>query len=391
MPFADKKTWEDTRPSCCKNSGVGGACDGWKKDCLLDVNALVKDAAKLAAADKAMVAMLAALKTGEGKLSSANDKDKDKVQRTKVLIKEWRTEVGKYETKIAEAQKKIAIANLASAEAEIDTAFDSVKKYQIALDELKKGLKEKVAAVQKLKPDEKTANAMDEGERKALEKKVATLAAQAVAISNEADQLSEGLLTDLGRFRNRGASGIGKDHGVDAQGQAELGKRFTEHKSPMDKFQLDGRTIKMLVHQLNVDQATIFQLLDKGWEVMKGYEKILNQVLVAVKETKDELSRRVNPGTSMKRLNETAPENAIELLFVSCQNQIDLYQKAQKRLEALTEQGVDHVPQDFRESTVLDLINAIKREMDEFEAAKKASDTEVMEGSAHGKAIMSRK
>jgi hypothetical protein len=391
MPFADKKTWEETRPSSCKDSGVGGACDGWKKNCPSDVNGLVKDGTKLAAAEKAMDAMLTALKMGEGKLSSAKDKDKEKVEPTKALIKEWRTEVGKYGTKVEEALKKIAIANRASADAEIDKAFDVVKKYHIALDEQKKGLKERVAAVQKLKPIPKTANAMDDGERGALEKKVAALVAEADTIADRVEKLADGLRTDLTSFRTRGAGGIAKDHGVDDKGQAELGKRFTIHKSLVDKFELDCKTIKMLVHQLNVDQTTISQMLDKGWEVMKGYEKILNQVLVAVKETKKGLPQKNNPGAVMKRLNETAPANAIELQLVNCQNQIDVYRKAQKRLEALTEKAVDHVPQDFRESTVLELIHAIKKEMDEFDAAKKASDSEVLEGIAHGKALLQKK
>jgi hypothetical protein len=31
MPFADRKTWENTRPSDIKDRGIGAACDLWKK------------------------------------------------------------------------------------------------------------------------------------------------------------------------------------------------------------------------------------------------------------------------------------------------------------------------------------------------------------------------
>ena len=232
---------------------------------------------------------------------------------------------------------------------------------------------------------------MQEGERKALNQKVGLLGAEAAAIALKAEKLAEGLRDDLTKFRGRGAGGIGKDHGVDDKGISELGKHFTAHKALMDKFELDVKTIKMLINQMNVDQTTISAMLDKTWNVMKGYEKIVKEVLLAVQLTKKDLPSKTNPGTIMKRLNATTPRNAVELQIVNCQNVIDAYRKADKRLLALTEKGVDHVPQDFRVGDVLKLINEIKREMNAFDDAKVASDKEAKEGIAHGQALLNPK
>ncbi len=34
MPDISKKIWQDTRPSECKDTGIGGAADNWKTTCV---------------------------------------------------------------------------------------------------------------------------------------------------------------------------------------------------------------------------------------------------------------------------------------------------------------------------------------------------------------------
>ncbi len=96
-------------------------------------------------------------------------------------------------------------------------------------------------------------------------------------------------------------TGIAKDHGVDEKTAVALTKRFNEQKVLMDKFELDAKTIGMLAHKANIDSTAIETRLEKGWEIMKGYKKVLEQVLHAMEETTKALSNTViakNPGAS---------------------------------------------------------------------------------------------
>jgi hypothetical protein len=88
MPFADKKTWEDTRPSGCKGSGVAAACKSWASACKATAG-IAGDSAKVDSARKAILEMQNALSAAEKKLEKVKTTDSKHAPTTK-LISDWK-------------------------------------------------------------------------------------------------------------------------------------------------------------------------------------------------------------------------------------------------------------------------------------------------------------
>jgi len=88
MPFADKKTSEDTRPAGCKGSGVAAACKSWASACKATAG-IAGDSAKVDAARKAILEMQNALALAEKKLEKVKSTDSKHAPTTK-LISEWK-------------------------------------------------------------------------------------------------------------------------------------------------------------------------------------------------------------------------------------------------------------------------------------------------------------
>lgn len=110
MPFADKKTWEKTRTSVCKGSGVGAACDAWKKHCG-DPDKVADDPKKASDAIKTINEMYEALKTARGKLAKAKKGDKQ-ADATKDLLDDWEKQTRAYQDKLNGAVVKAAAEEL---------------------------------------------------------------------------------------------------------------------------------------------------------------------------------------------------------------------------------------------------------------------------------------
>lgn len=94
MPFADKKTWEDTRPSGCKGSGVAAACKSWASACKPTAG-IAGDSAKVDAARKAILEMQNALAAAEKKLEKVKTTDSKHAPTTK-LISDWKKAAAAY-------------------------------------------------------------------------------------------------------------------------------------------------------------------------------------------------------------------------------------------------------------------------------------------------------
>jgi hypothetical protein len=88
MPFADKKTWEDTRPSGCKGSGVAAACKSWASACKATAG-IAGDSGKVDTARKAILEMQNALALAEKKLEKVKSTDPKHAPTIK-LISEWK-------------------------------------------------------------------------------------------------------------------------------------------------------------------------------------------------------------------------------------------------------------------------------------------------------------
>jgi hypothetical protein len=407
MPEIAKKTWQDTRPSDCKDTGIGGAADEWKKACV-DVKTLTDSKALATAGEKnkALVTAIAAA----GKALEPLKKHK-KYEATKALLDDWTTKTTAYATSLDHEQKrrmqvelenvkaakaakdKLDAKNLAAANAEIDEAFTTTAKYQLLMEANKKAIKEKVLDLQALIPSEADASQMTDQARKALTAKANTLAAEVARISLDTNKIGEGLRKDLTSFRLRGASGIAKDHGVNEKDASALSKRFNDQKALMDKFELDGKTIQMLAHKANVDSTAIETRLEKTWDVMKGYKKTLDQLLYAVAEVTKALANTViakSPGAQLKSWTAQKTgltKNAVLLQIQACQAGMELYKKAEKRLDQMVDSGLGHVPTDDVTPEISALRKKINTEMDKLRAAKAAFDKEAAEGIAHGQGL----
>jgi hypothetical protein len=138
FPFADRKTWENTRPSDIKDTGLGAACDAWKKSCK-PYKEIADDKAKTSAALVAIDKMLGALKDAGGKASKVKDPKKKKA--VEDLLKEWKKETEDY-------QKGLNAAVFKSVEGELGEKIEKAKKeYLVVFSETERQLKEVIPGI----------------------------------------------------------------------------------------------------------------------------------------------------------------------------------------------------------------------------------------------------
>ena len=406
MTDISKSNWQDIRPSDLKDTGMGGAADKWRAACIA-VNRL-GNAVALADAGSQNKALQTAISTAQKALEKI--KKHKKYQATKDLLDDWETQTDAYAKALAtESNNRMQIevqriaaanqlkaqqeaANLAAANKVCDKAFEITENYQSTVNGLKKLLKTQVESVQTLAAEVKKNGAkLTLSEGKARLQKLNIAAGEVASLAMKATAAMESLRSDLVFFRGPGAAGIAKDHDLEGKAKEGLGKRFTEHKALMDKIELDCKTISMLGHKIDIDTVAVQQSLKQTWEILPGYQKILEQVLKAVQASRGELSTKTNPGTTIKKWTPQysgLSANAVELQITSCQMVLDTFRKVGKRIDELVSQGFDHIDKDYMHDSLSDVIQAIEKEQAEFHKEKLASDQEAMEGIAHGKKLL---
>jgi chromosome segregation ATPase len=145
MPFADRKTWENTRPSDIKDTGIGAACDLWKKSCTAQLKDIADDKDKTSGAFVAIDKMLGALKNATGKVSKV--KDANKKTAVEELLKEWKK-------KTEDFQKALSALVMKSVDSELinKKLLDAAKvanQQCLALAKEIDGPEQKMAAIEK--------------------------------------------------------------------------------------------------------------------------------------------------------------------------------------------------------------------------------------------------